>query len=256
MTVVSPVPVAILARLAAVTLTMLAAGAICAAAQPPDQPPGQRPGLSLDQRAAAMEALFAKPRPPLLFREVWKQPPYSGELTDAKRRITQAALTNPNLQLQLYGTDARDVEVWKHEGRYDLWNGLTTSPVAVTLQYKGRYLDLTGLARLRWITRTEDLHVIHPVVRLADGTLLVGSHADSSQGPVQGEFLETEMAFDNQRWFELDPARVVTTREVKNPDLSKVLEIGFTDLMPGGGHGFAGCINVADVQLYATTHPR
>ena len=37
-------------------------------------------------------------------------------------------------------------------------------------------MDLTGLTRMRWRTRTENLHVLHPVVKLADGTLLVGSH--------------------------------------------------------------------------------
>jgi hypothetical protein len=203
-----------------------------------------------------MEAVFAKPRPPLLFRETWKQPPYTGELADAKRRITQQAVTNPDLELKLYGLDTRDVEVWQHEGRSDVWNGLVTSPVAVTLRDKNYYLDLTGLARLRWIARSEDLHVVHPVVKLADGTLLVGSHTDATQGPAQGEFLESEMSFDNQRWYVLDPVRVVTTREYKNPDLSKVDEIGFVDLMPGGGHGFSGCINVSEIELFAVGHRR
>ncbi len=235
----------------AITLAVLAALAACgacAAAQPP--------AASVDRRAEAMEALFAKPRPPLLFRETWQQPPYTGELTDAKRRITQQAVTNPDLQLKLYGADARDVEVWNHEGRPDVWTGLTTSPVAVTLRDKKYYLDLTGLARLRWIARSEDLHAVHPVVKLADGTLLVGSHTDSTEGPTQGEFLESEMSFDNQRWYVLDPVTIVTTREIKNPDLSKVDEIGFVDLMPGGGHGFAGCINVSEIELYAVGRQR
>jgi hypothetical protein len=64
------------------------------------------------------------------------------------------------------------------------------------------------------------------------------------------------MSFDNQRWYVLDPVRVVTTREYKNPDLSKVDEIGFVDLMPGGGHGFSGCINVSEIELFAVGHRR
>ena len=44
--------------------------------------------------------------PPLLFREVWQQPPHTGALNDENRRITPQALTNPELELQLYGTDA------------------------------------------------------------------------------------------------------------------------------------------------------
>ena len=80
---------------------------------------------------------------------------------------------------------------------------------------------------------------MHPVVRLADGTLLAGSHTDSTEG----EYLESEVAFGNQHWFKLDPEKVTTSVEVKNPDLSKVDEIGYVDLMPGGGHGFAGWVN-------------
>lgn len=191
-------------------------------------------------------------RPALLFREEWKQPPYTGKLNDQNRRLTQDAVTNANLELKLYGADARDIGVYVHEGRQDLWNGITTSPVAVTLRDKANYFDLTGLARLRWITRTYALHVVHPVVRLADGTLLAGSHIDSTEG----EYLESEVAFGNQHWFKLDPEKVSTSVEVKNPDLSKVDEIGYVDLMPGGGHGFAGWVNVSVVELYAKTVPR
>jgi hypothetical protein len=182
-----------------------------------------------------------------LFREEWTQPPYTGKLNDENRRVTQAAVTNGNLELKLYGTDARDIGVYVHEGRQDLWTGITTSPVAATLRDKTNYFDLTGLARLRWIVRTHSLHVLHPVVKLPDGTLLAGSHSDSTDG----EYLQSEIAFGTQQWFKLDPQKVVTTVEVKNPDLSRVDEIGFVDLMPGGGHGNAGWANVSVIELYA-----
>ncbi|MGH8141443.1 MAG: hypothetical protein ACREU2_02815 [Steroidobacteraceae bacterium] len=201
--------------------------------------------------------------PPLLFREVWQQPPHTGELNDQNRRVTQQAVSNPDLELRLYGADSRDIQVAVHHGRHDLWTGYTTSPVAVTLRDKKGYLDLTGLARMRWLTRTEDLHVLHPVVRLADGTLLVSSQTFSSpQKPMMGsnaysgDFVVSEVTFDDQRWFQLDPVRIVTTREVSNPDLSRVDEIGFVDLMPGGGHGFAGCSNVSWIEVYAVAHAR
>jgi len=80
-------------------------------------------------------------RPALLFREEWKQPPYTGKLNDQNRRVTQEAVTNANLELKLYGADARDIGVYVHEGRQDLWNGITTSPVAVTLRDKANYFD-------------------------------------------------------------------------------------------------------------------
>jgi hypothetical protein len=187
-----------------------------------------------------------------MFREEWKQPPYTGQLNDENRRVTQDAVTNPSLELRLYGPDARNLSVYVHEGRHDLWTGMVTSPIAATLRDKNNYIDLTGLARLRWIVRTQSLHALHPVVKLADGTLLAGSHTDSTEG----DYLESEVAFGNQHWFKLDPQKVVTTVEVKNPDLSKVDEIGFVDLAPAGGHGNAGWANVSVVELYAKPVPR
>jgi hypothetical protein len=201
--------------------------------------------------------------PPLLYREVWQQPPHTGPLTDENRRITPAALTSPNLELKLYGPDAANIQVTSHNGVPDLWMGFTTSPVALTLKHKDAYLDLTGLARVRWRTRTENLHVLHPVVKLADGTLLVSSQRfespqrrmTGSEG-YTGSFVVSEVTFGEHRWFELDPDKVVVKLEVPNPDLSHVDELGFVDLMPGGGHGAAGCSNVSWIEVYAGTHER
>ena len=201
--------------------------------------------------------------PPLLFREVWQQPPHTGPLNDENRRITPQALTNTDLELRLYGTDAQNIQVTSHNGVPDLWTGFTNSPVALTLRHKNSYLDLTGLTRMRWRTRTENLHVLHPVVKLADGTLLVGSQTFSSpqrrmvgSEAFSGNFVVSEVTFDDQRWFQLDPMKVVVMKEVGNPDLSRVDEIGFVDLMPGGGHGFAGCSNVSWIEIYATPKKR
>jgi hypothetical protein len=59
--------------------------------------------------------------------------------------------------------------------------------VALTLSHKDAWLDLTGLTRMRWRTRIENLHALHPVVMLADGTLLVGSQRFTSpQGRMVG----------------------------------------------------------------------
>src|SRR3972149_1149284 len=55
-------------------------------------------------------------RPALLFKEEWKQPPYTGELNDENRRVTQDAVTGPRLELKLYGTDARNGGGYEHEG--------------------------------------------------------------------------------------------------------------------------------------------
>jgi len=85
------------------------------------------------------------------------------------------------------------------------------------------------------------------VVRLPDGRLLVGSQTIDTNGA----FLTVSVAFDNQRWFLLDPGEVSVSNEVSDADLSRVDEVGFADLAPGGGHGGSGWTNTSTVQVYA-----
>jgi hypothetical protein len=197
-------------------------------------------------------AAEAAVRPALLFKEDWKQPPYTGPLNDDTRRATQDAITHPRLELKLYGMDSRNVGVYNHEGRFDLWTGVVASPVAIMVRDRANVVDLSGLARLRAIVRTISLHVVQPVVKFADGTYGVGSrHIDT-----EGEFVQVEVVFSGMRWHKLDPQKVVTTVLLPNPDLTKVDEVGFVDLAPGGGHGVAGAFNVSTLELYAKGTPR
>jgi hypothetical protein len=191
-------------------------------------------------------------RPPLLFKEEWREPPVVGERTDENQRFTPAVVTNDRIEAKLYGPDAKVIRAARHEGRVDLWTGLATSPVGVTLKDKRNYMDLTGLARLRWMVRTSSIHTLYPVVKLADGTFLAGNRGISTDG----EFLQVEVMFGGMRWFKLDPVKVVVTSEVVNPDLGKVDEVGLVTLAPGGGHGVAGSANLSTVELFAKAVPR
>lgn len=194
--------------------------------------------------------------PPLFLEEDWTRP------ANAKGQVPVTAenVSNPNLALKVYGLDAKNLTIsgaaGNPTGPLNLWTGLCTAPVAATLRDKNNYVDLTGLAKVRWITRASGFHVVRPVVKLADGTMLVGDHADSSTTT----FLENEFAFTGLRWIKLDPERVVTTGVygpvgeasswVDHPDLSKVDEVGFADLMPGTGHGSGGWVNVGRFEVY------
>jgi hypothetical protein len=129
---------------------------------------------------------------------------------------------------------------------------MATSPVAVTLRDRRNYVDLTDAARLRWIVRTNAIHPMHPVVRLADGRLIVGDRGITTYG----EFLAVEIAFSGMRWYALDPVNVVVLTEVLNPDLRRVDEVGVVMLAPGGGHGIAGSANLSTVELFAYPVPR
>jgi hypothetical protein len=224
--------------------TVLTAGlvvwALAAAAQ---TPPG---------REQAIEKPAMTPRPPLLFRETWRLPPHTGEPTDENMRFTPAVVTNARVEVKLYGPDASVIRAAEHEGRIDLWTGMASSPVAVTVRDRRNQVDLTGAARLRWIVRTNAIHLLHPVVKLADGTLIVGDRGITTYG----EFLQLEVAFSGMRWYALDPARVVVLTEVTNPDLSRVDEVGLATLSPGGGHGIAGSANLSTVELFANPVPR
>lgn len=188
--------------------------------------------------------------PELFFKEAFQR-----TATD-KVAVKPSNLTNPNLELKVYGIDAKNLTMGDSTGPINIWTGMTTSPVAVTLRDKNNYVDLTGLAKIRWVTYTSGFHVVRPVVKLADGTMLVGDHEDRSTTT----FLESEFALFGLHWIKLDPERVVTTGVrgtvgaaaafVTNPDLSKVDEVGFVDLMPGSGHGPGGWINVANIEVY------
>src|SRR6187549_257797 len=143
-------------------MTALVISALAATSQTPPTPAPntQKPGMT--------------PRPPLVFTEPWRLPPYTGEQTDENMRFTPAVVTNPNLEVKLYGQDAKVIRAAVHEERIDLWNGMASSPVAVTLRDRRSYVDLTDAARLRWIVRTNAIHLLHPVVKLADGQFIVG----------------------------------------------------------------------------------
>ena len=191
-------------------------------------------------------------RPPLLFKEEWREPPVDGERDDVNQRFTPYCVANERLEAKLYGPDSHVIRAANHEGRVDLWTGMANSPVGVTLRDKGNYVDLTGLARLRWIVRTNAIHTLYPVVRLADGTLIVGDRGITTGG----EFLQVEVAFGGMKWFKLDPAKVVVLAPVVNPDLSRVDEVGLVTLAPAGGHGTAGSANFSTVELFAKSVPR
>ena len=60
-----------------------------------------------------------------------------------------------------------------------------------------------------------------------------------------------DIALSEVRWLKLDVAGVVTKGNfVEKPDLSKVDEVGFADLIPGSGHGAGGWSDVAVIEVY------
>ena len=192
-------------------------------------------------------------RPGLFFREVWKQLP-----TNAEHALDQTAIANPDLELTILNNTGEGMMMTGTTGLDGnpphMWTGVNTGgPSAATLKHKTKYADLTGLARIKANIKTSGFHQVHAVVRLANGTYLV---ADQGVGTFT-DWLNYEWAVGDLRWLTLDPKRVVTTGTwVMNPDLSKVDEIGFADLLPGSGHGAGGWVDVAEIEVYANSVAR
>ena len=113
-----------------------------------------------------------------------------GAPTDENMHITPAVVGNDRLEVHWYGPNSSVIRAAQHEGRIDLWTGLATSPVAVTLRDKRNYLDLTGLARLRWMVRTTAIHTLYPSSNSPTGTI-----AGNRGITTDGEFLQVEVSF-------------------------------------------------------------
>ena len=150
-----------------------------------------------------------KPLPPeLLFRMT---------LDNSMRRpLGPGVVTNQNLELQTYGEGAL-VSIGNAENDPHTFNGLCERPCGMTLRDKNNYFDLTGKAKIKWTTIVSGFHRARPLIKLADGTLLIGDQADGSVEDWQ----RSEVSFSEVRWLKLDPARGVTVgRWVEHPDLS------------------------------------
>jgi len=187
------------------------------------------PGWSHAQQAgAAAPAPAAAPPPPpeLLFSVTLEN--------ETRMPLSQSAVTTPNVDLQLYG-DGKDilVAVGKGPNAVHTFNGLCDRPSGLTLRDRNHYFDLRGRANIKFTTLVSGFHRVRPMIRLADGTLLIGDQAEGSTA----DWHQYEISFREVRWLQLDPERGVTLGGtwVENPDLSKVDEVGYFDILPGSG---------------------
>jgi hypothetical protein len=193
-------------------------------------------------------------RPPLFFSESWRSLPTPPDDHNAWP-AAQGGVSNPHLELTLYGTTAKEIQLVASRAGSDtvpanLWTGTTTSPSAAALRDRSNFVDLSApLSKIRWVVRTSGFHQAWPIVKLADGTWLVG---DRPSG-LQADFNQIEITPTDLRWLKLDIERVVTVGTwIDHPDLKKVDSVGFADLMPGSGHGSGGYINVGRIEVYGT----
>ena len=199
-------------------------------------------------------------RPPVFLREDWKLAeglPNINTPQEPEHAVVPGDVGNPSLEVRLYGDKAGLTSV-KQPNNNDLTYVMTllcSSNCAIALRDKTNDVDLTGLATIRWRTRISGFHMLHPIVKLADGTWLVGDHATA----YSSDWIESEIQLADVRWRALDIDKVVEgkgTNWVEKPNLSRVEEIGFTDLMPGTGHGGGGGSRIDWIEVTGKPVPR
>jgi hypothetical protein len=224
-------------------------------------------GTAIAQEAPQTPVPLPPPPLPLFLREAWR-------LNPGENAANQKAVSNPNLELKFYDPLAQNIPAYEKDPPADsraadwhgpsciqlaqlgtnpieLWTGVCQGPVVVTLRDKNNYVDLTGLAKIRWTTRVSGFHAMRPAIKLADGTWLVGDHTSGNDSTNSTMFLDSEFALATVRWLKLDIARVATRGFwVEKPDLSKVDEIGFAELMRGSGHGWGGFVGLGPIEVY------
>jgi len=172
--------------------------------------------------------LLAQHRPGLFFREDWKETP-------AETPVTQAHVANPELVLSLHGPGKNEIKKSHHDtpadDPYYIWTGTCPANCALSLRHKSAFVDLTGLAKIRWRAKQSGFRQLRVILQLADGTWLI---SDQSDGPSE-DWRIREFNLADVRWRKLDIGKVIEGPWVDRPNLAKVSEIGWTDLMVGGG---------------------
>jgi hypothetical protein len=186
-------------------------------------------------------------RPPLFFREDFKETP-------AATPITKDHLSSPNLLLALYGPGKDGVKKSHHDkpadDPYYVWDGTCEGNCAATLRDKASYADLTGLAKIHWRTMQSGFRRLHIILKTGAGTWLVSDPAVGASTDWQ----ESESVVKDLHWRQLDIRTLVEGALVDHPDLSRIDEIGWSTLMTGGAS--AACSRVDWIAVYGRPVPR
>lgn len=170
----------------------------------------------------------AQERPGLLFREDWKETP-------AATPVTQEHVAHPDLLVTRLGPGEAKIKKSHHDRPADdpfyIWSGDTERPWAISLRHKSARIDLTGPAKVRWRAKQTGFRQLRIILKLADGKWIISDQFDDEST----DWRVREFFVPDIRWRTFDPVKVAEGKWVAAPDLSKVDEIGWTDLMAGGG---------------------
>lgn len=176
----------------------------------------------------ALSACSGQSEPPLFFREDWKE-------IAAATPVNQGHVSTQDLVLSLYGPAKNEIKKSHHpeiaNDPFYIWSGDCKSNWAVTLRHRSRMVDLTGGAKIKWKARQSGFRELRVIIKLNDGAWLVSDRSHD----YSDEWSEKEFFIADIKWRKLNIEPVTEGIWVPDPDLKRVIEIGFTDLMTGGG---------------------
>lgn len=183
-------------------------------------------------------------RPQLLFREDFKETP-------AEIPISQKHIANPDVMFSTYGPGQDSLKKSNHEKPVDdpyyMWSGLAIDSWAVTFKHKDAYADLSSFAKIRWRTKQAGFHNLRIILKLADGSWLIGDQFDEPSA----DWRVKEFNVSDVTWwdFDIESIKEIKPVPIQEVDLKKVDEIGCTDLMRGGGS--SACSRLDWIEVYA-----
>ena len=188
-------------------------------------------------------------RPGLFFREDFKETP-------AEIPVSQSHIANKDVLFSTYGPGQDSLKKSNHDKPVDdpyyMWSGLCLDSWAVTFKHKDAFANMSSFAKIRWRTKQSGFHNLRIILKLSNGSWLI---SDKFTGP-SSDWKISELVFSDIQWWSLD---INSIKEVKpipigEVDLSKVDEIGCTDLMRGGGSN--ACSRLDWIEVYGNVVPR
>jgi hypothetical protein len=198
------------------------------------------------------KCLAQQPEPPkLFFREDWNELPPFDLMTSYS--LSQKDVMNPDLILKLYGPGQDSIKKRHHgteKDAYYIFTGFCTAPWALTLTHKKFYADLTGNAIIRCRMMNSGFRKLHIILKLVNGAWLISDLAEGSSSVWQVH----DFVIKDIRWSNLNIKTIIEGSRIENPDLSRIEEIGFTDLMRGGLSN--ACTRVDWIEVYADSEKK
>lgn len=206
-----------------------------------------RAGMIIILLQTMQNSCTAQYRPALFFREDWKEIP-------AAIPVTQEHVSDKNLLLKLYGPGCDSIKKSHHEkpadDPYYIWSGICCGNWAVALKNNIYYADLSEYSKIIWRSKQSGFRCLHIILKLADRKWLVSDQCDCQSG----DWRVREFNLSDITWYELDISYITEGSQVSHPDLTRVDEIGFTDLMRGGQS--LACSRLDWIEVYGKSVPR